>query len=223
MSQRLGQQYDRYNGNTNYRAFNQYDMETRKYNTLNNNNNNQLGLSVKNESDIEYSKRIEYITVSSRDRDISNYPSPSHYSVKLPFELRNIYSIEILNGIIPDKNNVTREPYLLLKVEELNYHIMSSNDKNMTDSFAILHMAPPITPGYFLNVDKKTFEHTVLRFETPKANLSKLTISITDCDGNLFNFGDDSGGPNKSLQNTFIFRVVVLEKNRNILQHRNVF
>jgi hypothetical protein len=100
---------------------------------------------------------------------------------------------------------------------------MVSNNKPIADAFAILHMAPPISPGNFINVDKKTFEHAVLNFKTPKASLSKLTISITDSDGNLFNFGDDSGGPHKALQNMFIIKVVTLEKDRNSLNTRNVF
>jgi hypothetical protein len=218
---RLGQFYDRYNGNTKYDSFNKYEMENNKYN--NQIKKDVIPLSVSQEPDIEYTKRITYITVSSRDRDITNYPSPSHYSVKLPYELRNIHSIDLINGIIPDQNNVKLEPYLLLKIDELIYENLISNDTNISNAFAILNMSPPITSGYFINVDKKTFEHTVLRFETPKASLSKLTINVTDCNGNLFNFGDDSGGPHKALQNTFIFRVVVLEKNTSALKQRNVF
>ena len=163
MSQRLGQHYDRYNGNTNYKSFNQYDTENQNYNHQ---NHDDIPLSIKNETNIEYSKRIEYITVSSRDRNISNYPSPSHYCVFLPSELRNIHSIEVINGIIPDQNNVKQEPYLLLKIDELNYSVMSSNDPHITNSFAILHMTAPISPGFFINVDKKTFEHAVLNFIT---------------------------------------------------------
>jgi len=222
MSQRLGEYYNRYNTNTQYESFNKYDMETNKYNSQTNSN---VPLSIKNEPDIDYIKQIEYITVSSRDRDMNTYPSPNHYSIKLPHDLKNIYSIEIINGVIPDQNDVKQEPYLLLKIDELVYENMISVDKNMADAFAIIHMAPAITPGYFINVDKKTFEHTVLRFETPKATLSKLTITITDCDGVPFDFGTepDPNVPAKSLQNTFIFRVVTYKKNTNILKHRNVY
>ena len=53
--------------------------------------------------------------------------------------------------------------------------------------------------------------------------LSKMSISIRDYQGNLFNFGDDSGGPNKALQNMFIFKIFTLGKNQEILRQRNVY
>jgi len=223
MSQRLGEYYNRYNKNQQYDTYNKYDMEVNKYNT--NINTNDIPLSIKNEPEIDYIKQIEYVTISSRDRDMSVYPSPNHYCIKLPHDLKNIYSVEIINGVIPDQNNVKQEPYLLLKIDELMYENMISVDKNMSDAFAILHMSPPISSGYFINVDKKTFEHTVLRFETPKASLSKLTVTLTDCDGVPFDFGaePDPNVPAKSLQNTFIFRIVTYKKNHNILKQRNVY
>ena len=217
MSNRLGQQYNRYNGNTQYQAYISPPM-----NYSNNIDKDIIPLSIINEPEIHYTKRIDYITISSKERDIINYPSPSQYVVNLPNEFRNVHSIEIINGVIPDQNNVRHEPYLLLNIQEL-VDVITSTDPIMSNSFAILHLACPITPGYFINVDKKTFEHVVLTYKTPKASLSKLTISITDSDGNLFNFGDDSSGPLKSLQNMFVLRIITLEKNRDSLNHRNVY
>ena len=220
MSGRLGQNYDRYNGNTSYKSLNDRDFfDTNNYN---NNLKNAQQLSISNEPDIQYKLREEYIVISSVDRNITNYPSPSKYTITLPYELKNINSIELVNGVIPDQNNVLQEPYLLLKIDELE-NVMVSTNKSASDSFAILHLARPITSGYFINVDKKTFERVILNYVTPKATLSKLTISITDSNGNLFNFGDDSEGPNKALQNMFILKATILEKSRDIIGHRNVY
>lgn len=219
MSNRLGQQYDRYN-KSNYVEFNdnQFDRNDLKKNFLNEKN----PLSLIQEPSIEYSTRDEYIVISSADRDINNYPNPNHYTITLPSELKNIQSIEIINGVIPDKNNVLQEPYLLLKIDELE-NVMISSNKAISDSFAILHLQPSFKSVYFLNVDKKTFEHVVLNYITPKASLSKLTVTITDANGTPFDFGNDSGGPNKSLQNMFVLKAVVLVKNRNSLNHRNIY
>jgi len=223
MSQRLGQHYQRYDRSTveEYNKFNLDNLNIDK-DAPRNSDKNYKPLSVVNESDITYIKRTDYIVVTSNERDISVYPNPSKYVINLPCEFRNISCIEIVNGVIPDKNNVKNEPYLLLHIDELQ-DVMVSTNKPIADAFAILHMAPPISPGYFINVDKKTFEHAVLNFKTPKASLSKLTISITDYDGNLFNFGDDSGGPHKEFQNMFVIKVETLEKNRDSLNLRNVF
>ena len=96
----------------------------------------------------------------------------------------------------------------------------------MSNSFAILHLARPTSSGSFIQVDKKTFEHVVLRYHTPKASLSKLTVSITDLYGNLFNFGTDSTFPSqplKALQNMFVIRITTLEKDRESLSQRNIY
>jgi hypothetical protein len=218
-SDRLGQKYNRYDGNTLYKSINDRDFDVNDYNS---NLKNVQQLSISNEPDIKYKIRDEYIVISSIDRDITNYPSPSKYTITLPYELRNINSIELVNGVIPDQNNVTQEPYLLLNIQELE-NVMISTNKSASDSFAILHLAKPIASGYFINVDKKTFERVILNYVTPKASLSKLTISITDAYGNLFNFGDDSGGPHKSLQNMFILKATIIEKSRDVIGQRNVY
>lgn len=218
MSQRLGQHYDRYI-KQNIDEFNKNDFNNL---AISSKVDNFTPLSVINEPDIKYTTRVDYIVVSSSDRDITNYPSPSRYVFNLPFELKNIIRIEVVNGVIPDQNNVAREPYLLLNIDELE-SVMISNNSTINNGFALLHLASPIERGHFINVDKKTFEHVVLNLKTPKASLSKLTISIKDWQGNLFNFGDDTGGPYKALQNMFVFKIVTLEKNQEMLRQRNVY
>ena len=223
MSQRLGQPYNRYDKQS-YEGYNSdyYNSYKIDKNAPKSNDSNYQPLSVSNEKDIKYIERTDYIVINSVDRNITYYPQPNHYVVNLPYEFRNISTIEVVNGVIPDQNNVIQEPYLLLKIDELD-GVMASNNTAIANSFAMLHMAAPISPGNFINVDKKTFEHAVLTFKTPKSSLSKLTVSITDWQGNLFNFGDDSAGPNKALQNMFVLKVVTLEKNRDVLNTRNVF
>ena len=221
--QRLGQHYQRYDKPV-VEEFNKFNLDNLNINknARKTSDKDYKPLSILNENEISYKERTDYIIVTSSDRDISIYPNPSKYVLNLPFELKNISTIEIVNGVIPDKNNVQLEPYLLLNIEELQ-NVMISNNKPIANAFAILHMAPPIVAGSFINVDKKTFEHVVLNLKTPKASLSKLTLSITDSSGNLFNFGDDSGGPLKALQNMFVLKVVTLEKSRDTLNVRNVF
>lgn len=184
--------------------------------------NDNIGLSVSSEPNIEYETVTHYLVVSSRDRDVSVYPSVSQYTIHLQNEFKNITSMELIQAIIPDKNSVTSEPYLLLKIEELE-EVMSSNDRNVSDAFAILQLAAPITTGGFIHVDKRIHENVVAYFSTPKSTLSKLTVKITDLNGTPFNFGNDSPPPLKSLQNTFVFKIETLEKKRSVLNHRNVF
>ena len=189
-------------------------------NAYNANFNEQL--SVSEEPNIVYEKVNNYLSISSRDRDTTDYPNPNQYTLILKDHFKNIYSIELLQAIIPAKNSVDAEPYLLLKIDELD-DVMLGNDRHISDAFAILQMAPPTTSGGFIQIDKRIHENTVKYFKVPKASLSRLSVRITDCDGIPFDFGADTTVPNKSLQNTFVFKIITLEKTRKTLNHRNLY
>jgi len=212
-----------------YRRYQRTVFEQHNSNLYNNNElnrvflNNPEQLSTKQEPNIEYEQVPYYFVVSSQDRDVSLYPNVSNYVVHLPREFKNIHSIEMIQAIIPDKNSVTSEPFLLLKIEELEDTMVSPN-RNIADAFGIIQLCSPVTSGGFIVTDKRTYENTVKYFKIPKATLSKVTVSITTYDGTLFNFGNDTPNPpNKQFQNWFVFMVVCLEKKRDSLNHRNVF
>ena len=223
MSDRIGENYNRY-VKTNYSEYNTKQFDQNNYdNVWSKENNTQL--SLKNESSIEYEEYTHYVTVSSRDRDRSAYTNVNRYCITLQQEFRNVYSVELVQAILPAKNNSEAEPYLLLDIDELS-DVMISSDKHISDSFAILQPTVPTTSGGFMQIDKRIHENTIKFYKTPKASLAKLTVSIKDCDGVLFNFGTDTLIPNsldKSLQNTFVFKIVTLEKKRSELKHRGVF
>ena len=178
--------------------------------------------SISGEPNIEYEEKVHYLTVSSKNRNITFDPLVNNYIVHFPTEFKNIYSIELIQAIIPAKNNVEIEPYLLLDIEEIQ-DVMISSDSNISKSFAILLLAPPTTSGGFIQIDNRIHENTVLNFTTPKASLSKMSITIKDSDGNLFDFGVNSNTLNKNMQNTFIFKIITGEKKRAQLNQRNVY
>jgi hypothetical protein len=223
MSNRLGDHYNRYS-KTQFSEYNGREFDQNDYkNVYSDSSNTQR--SVKNESDITYEEYTHFITISSRDRNRSVFSNVNHYNITLPQEFRNIYYVELVQAIIPAKNNSDAEPYLLLDIDELS-DVMISNDKHISNSFAILQPTVPTTTGGFMQIDKRIHENTIKIYKTPKASLSKLTVSIRDCLGNLFNFGSDTTLPttvDKSLQNTFVFKIVTLEKRRSELNQRNVF
>lgn len=221
MNNRLGEHYNRYS-KQGFLESNIRKYDNNSYENAYNKSYNQP-LSIQQEKNIEYEEVTKYITISSKDRDFETYSSVSRYSINFQTELKNIISIELIQAIIPDKNDVIKEPYLLLKIEELE-DVMISNDRNVSDAFAILQLAQPTTTGGFIMVDKRIHENTVKYFRTPKASLNKMTVTVTDAYGTPFNFGSDTPNPPvKNLQNTFVFKVVVLEKKMNVLEHRNVY
>ena len=216
---RLGEYYDRYKrldakpvNDKNYQENNYDENFTKKFNEQ---------LSVEQEPHIEYTKRNNYLTINSKDRDYIQYPSSSQYVIDIDPEYRNITSIELITAIIPDTNNVTNQPYLLLNIKELDT-LMDSPGKELSESFALLQLNSPTVPNSFIQIDKRTFENTVLNYHTPKARLSRLTISITDSLGNIFDFGGN-GTNTQAYQVTLIFKIVTLDTSRKSLNQRNIY
>lgn len=221
MSDRLGEHYNRYS-EKNFFESNRNQYSNQNYDVVYTNDSNSQ-YSVSQEPNLQYQQKIHYLTISSKDRDVTVYPNVNHYSLKFPNEFKNIHSIELIQAIIPDQNNVQNEPYLLLQVDEIQ-DVMVSNDKNISNSFAILQLASPTKAGTFIQIDRRIHEYTVKCYDTPKAYLSRMTVNIVDSDGVPFNFGTDTPSPpNKTYQNTFIFKIVTLEKQRSVLNHRNVY
>lgn len=218
MNSRLGEHYSRYlrpdTSESNNDQYKSNDIST-VFST------EDRGLSVTHEPSIQYEKTDNYLIVNSKDRDTVTYPSSSQFVITLDKEYRNISSVELIQAIVPDKNNITQEPYLLLNVKELE-NTMDSNNKQIYESFAILQTCQPTISGSFLQIDKRIFENVIMKYKTPKANLSKMSISITDTDGVLFNFGG-SGSSSKEYQSLFVFKITTLESSRTPINHRNVF
>ena len=217
---RMGDHYNRYQQNS-FEPVNQNQFNNASINNL----QPESPLSITQEPDIEYEKTTHYLTVSSRERDRLTYANVNKYRVDFPFEFKNIHSIELIQAIIPDKNDVTLEPFLLLKIDELD-NVMISTDINISKSFAILQLSQPVSDAAFIYIDKRIHENVILKYKTPKASLAKMSITITDCSGTPFDFGTDTTFPTtmtNSLQNTFVFRIVTMDKKRNILSQRNVY
>ena len=220
MSNRIGDNYNRYNP-TNFSEMNSKQYDQNNYSNVYNQEFNTK-LSISQEPDIEYEEQVHYLSISSKDRDINTYPNVNNYTIYLSNEYRNISTVELVQAIIPAKNNVEAEPYLLLNIEEIQ-ETVSSLDKNISKSFAILQLTSPTTTGGFIQIDKRIHENTIKYFQIPKASLSKMSINICDSDGNLFDFEGDSNTFTKGYQNTFIFKIVTLEKKRRQLDQRNVY
>lgn len=178
-------------------------------------------LSILQEPDITYQTQDNYLIVSSKDRDVVTYPNSSQFVIYLDKEYKNIKSVELIQAIVPDKNSVTSEPFLLLNINELE-NVMDSNNKQIYQSFAILQVCQPTIPGSFIQIDKRIFENVVLNYKTPKANLSKISVSITDSDGQIFSFGGN-GTTEKSFQTVFVFKITTLDTNRKSIGQRNVY
>ena len=142
--------------------------------------------------------------------------------IRYPHTERSYFQKEYSKkAIVPDKNDVTAEPYLLLKVNEFE-NTMESNNKQIYNSFAILQVCQPTVPNSFLQIDKRIFENVTLNYRTPRASLSKITIQITNSEGSIFDFGG-SGATTKATQCLFVFKITTSDSNRTLINNRNLY
>jgi hypothetical protein len=177
-------------------------------------------LSINQEPTITYQERVVYLHVSSADRDPVKFPSPSQYTIEFDREFKNIKKIELIQAHVPSTNAVDTEPYLILKIDEIDRTIYSKNAL-IDDSFAILQMTAPLN-GY-IQIKKDIHEKVVKEYITPLSTLNKFSMSIYKQDATLFNFGSDTNPVNLTLQNMFIFKITTIEKSRDNIGYRALF
>lgn len=157
-----------------------------------------------------------YLSIESINRDRTKYPSPSEYVFSLVasdttdgatrYSYRNIYEIALESVAIPNDPAILTLPYLLLQIKEVQGHYDSAHTPT-TKAFAKLYLKPQ---GSFMRLDKENCEPLVRVFyPAPLASLTKMSLSICNPDGTLFNFGADTVpplAPDPSIQNSFTFR-----------------
>ncbi len=179
--------------------------------------------SISQEQGIEYEYTENFVHVSSVDRNLTGFPQPQEYRVKFDVEFKNIHSVEMINAVIPNQNSVALEPYLILQIDELPNVYMGQSEDAPKDAFAVLYLEPGV--GNFLNVKSSNCDKLVKTYKNPLAKLDRMTVRVLDNLGAAFNFGADAGSRplTKSLQNSFLFKIVTVEKKRTILQPRAVF
>jgi hypothetical protein len=178
-------------------------------------NENNFQYSESTEGSIEYEEKEEYLIVTSKSRNVTQFPSTSSFSVELDNEFRNIRSITLVQAILPDKGNVTQEPYLLLQINEID-NVMESPDNIIQKSFAFLCTNTATEPGYFITIDRSVHENTPKVYKDLKSSLSRLTLRLVDSTGTTFNFGNPVNPLDKAYQTTFVFKITTVEKKRLI-------
>jgi len=174
-----------------------------------------------------------YLHVDSTGRNRSRFPNPAQYvfplvdsndDVDTPGErYKDIYEISLVSATIPNNSGVLDKPYLILQIDEIGGHYDAAGP-GCRKAFAKMYFENP--GGKFLRVDKGIGDPAVRVFyPKPLASLARLSISIRNPDGTLFNFGTDTSppqAPNEDLQNSFTFQIVTKITDINgAIGHRN--
>ena len=108
-------------------------------------------LSIAQEPDIEYELTTHYLAIESKSRDITAYPQPGNYRITFGDSYKNVKAIELMAATIPDKNSVSAEPYLVLKIDEFDN--LESGNTNTDNAFTLLQLNTPNSSGNFIDLD----------------------------------------------------------------------
>jgi hypothetical protein len=164
--------------------------------------------------------REYFITIDSRDRNRTIWPSANNFQVKLDASstfngatigrnFRNVKSLEVISVQFPNANNVLNEMYLYLCFPELDGVFESTS---MIGTKAIAKLEPYAAIGNFVLVKYDTKYPKLIFPDKGLSRLTALTVEFRKYDGTLFNFGTDTTPPttvNPVLQTSITLRVVV--------------
>ena len=148
-------------------------------------------------------EKTVYLTISSKYRDTSIYPSPTHFTletetntiylsdeilfkenrVNVDFTLNNIISIECLDVVIPKSDFILQEPYLWLCINEIGTSNIGTGVPN--GAFARLKPMPVDKNSPYITLRPHLLERQILT----KIN-DKLTFRILTSDGEPFEIED---------------------------------
>lgn len=164
--------------------------------------------------------REYFVTIDSADRDRNVWRNTNQYEVKMQpsntFQgatidraFKNVVSIEVINVIFPNTNNVVNEMYLYLCIPELDGLFESTNN---IGNKALAQLLPHTVVGSFIySIFDKEY-HPRRYFPVEGVRIDRLTLEFRKRDGTLFDFGTDnvpSLAPIPILQTSATFKIVV--------------
>lgn len=136
---------------------------------------------------------IEHLTVHSKDRDQTRFPNSNSFQIKLSDTcgpIKDVRSIKLAGGCMPDSQSMTSLNYLCLYIDELTrgQHIRSTNPV-MQKAFAIIQPDRAIEQGSYFQLKADWFDFSHVKMS---GDINQLTISVRAPDGSLYAF-DNNG------------------------------
>lgn len=185
-----------------------YDPRQMEYMTYRNQISDPVGQT---DPDIQYDHERKFLFVSSFNRDRAQYPDPAHFKVRFPGPYRDIVSIELAAGVLPNQGDIHQDGYVLLDIPELN-HIQCVDGSSM---FGILGLQYHPNSGFF-NLDKSNTTAMPATFSPPKARLDSISITMRHPDGSQVLFGNEAVDTpaDLALQTSLTFEIRTRVKRR---------
>lgn len=156
--------------------------------------------------EIQYEMERQYVLISSSMRDRSQYLDPANFRIELSEPLRDVISIELSQGVLPNQGNIASDGYVLLDVPELN-HIRGADGSRYFGVLGLQYHPSPTKE--FFNLDKSNTNDMPVVFKPVKKRIDSLTIILRHPDGSMVTFGneDPTALANLAMQIQFTFEV----------------
>jgi hypothetical protein len=142
--------------------------------------------NISNASNASNASNVFTVFIDSRCRDMTQYITPSKYTIHFLTEFSNVVSVELVHAIYGKGNNTDK--YTNLHIDEIESSVIS-HVKACHGAFTQL----PFCNSHNVN---ELFEYTQSQFscihvlQQPLLNLSKLSFAFTDRDGSVFPIAD---------------------------------
>ena len=165
--------------------------------------------NLPNVEELEYNIYSNYVKISSTDRDRTIYPGTAKFKIRLPYEYKDIYSISLAAGILPNLDNISTDAYTYLKIQDMNHIKLSDGD----DVFGVMILHTANTTNFY-NIDKSSTNNMPRRYLELKPRLAELSIELLHPNKTPINFGTEgSVGPvNEAIQTSFTFEIKTVRK-----------
>jgi hypothetical protein len=168
------------------------------------------------------SKALEYyVSIDSRDRNRTQWPASSRFEVRFEPDksfsgatihraFRNVESIEVVEVVYPNTNNVLDQMYLMLSIPEIDGNIECSYG---SINRPLAKLVPSYSIGNYI-VCKFPDDDARPRkkFQSPGARIDKMTFELRSYDNSIFSFGTDTSSPtppNPLLQVSVTLKIIV--------------
>jgi hypothetical protein len=166
--------------------------------------------------------REHYITIDSRDRNRDQWPSTSHFEVKmtpssaytgamLNKTYKNIKSIEFVNAVFPNLNGVLSQMYLYLVIPEIEGVYDATNHTGLA---AFAKLIPTRVVGNYVYTSSGELDAQKKIYELHGQRIDKLTLQFKKYDGTIFDFGPDTASgtdPLDQLQTSVTLKITTNE------------
>ena len=133
---------------------------------------------ILNEVFNKYEKNY-YILIDSRDRNQDLYLNTNKYRIKLPFELKNIKSISLINAAIPNTQYVINENNNKIYFQETNLQV--TNETYYTSTIPV---------GYY------TLSELLTEIMTQMNSVGLSSYTVTENENKINILSDLTGGDN---------------------------